>query len=173
MTFDFDIIRLTPDYSCKDFECSDEDLNNYFYNDAKPALQDLNAVTYLFESPDRTLAFCSLLNDKISKEDTSKNRWKAIKKKFSQTYSSYPAVKIGRLAVHESARGQGLGRQIMDYLTFLFIENNKTGCRFITVDAYANSLGFYEKCGFIYFSSGDKNCDTRQMYYDLKSVTEF
>jgi hypothetical protein len=51
-----------------------------------------------------------------------------------------------------------------------FIENYKTGCRFITVDAYSKSLGFYLKNGFIFMTSKDEDKDTRLMYFDLSSL---
>lgn len=169
---EFDIFRLTPDYTFKEFTSGDEDLDNFLLNDAKTALEDLSAVTYIFESNNEIIAYCSLLNDKISKQDVSNGIWKKIKKKFQATYSSYPAVKIGRLAVNKSVQGSGFGTKLLDFLTFFFIEKNKTGCRFITVDAYDQSLHFYEKYGFIYFSNDDKGKDTRQMYFDLLSVKE-
>lgn len=44
----------------------------------------------------------------------------------------------------------------------------RTGCRFLTVDAHRDAVGFYEKCGFSYFTDLDVNEDTRLMYFDLK-----
>lgn len=170
MIEDFNIVRLTPDYAFKPFECDDTDLYNFLMNDSKQALEDLNAVTYIFESNYRILAYCSLLNDRISREETSNGKWKKIIRKFSVQYGSYPAVKLGRLAVHQDIQGMGLGRKIIDFLRLYFIDKNKTGCRFITVDAYRDSLSFYDKCGFIYFSDRDAKADTRQMYFDLKSI---
>lgn len=35
-----------------------------------------------------------------------------------------------------------------------FIIDNKTGCRFITVDAYRNAIPFYEKNGFLPLHTG-------------------
>ena len=46
---------------------------------------------------------------------------------------------------------QGLARDIIDYIKVLFTNGNRTGCRFLTVDAHRDAIGFYEKCGFSYF----------------------
>ena len=81
---------------------------------------------------------------------------------------SYPAVKIGRLGTQKSLAGQGIGREILDYVKLLFAIGNKTGCRFLTVDAHRDALGFYLKCGFQYFTATDETDDTRLMYFDLK-----
>lgn len=53
-------------------------------------------------------------------------------------------------------------------LLLLFVSNNRTGCRFITVDAHHDAVGFYEKCGFSFFTDTDVDDETRLMYFDLK-----
>lgn len=82
-------------------------------------------------------------------------------------FSSYPAMKIGRLGVSVDYKGQGWGTIIIDYLKELFISNNRTGCRYITVDAYRESLGFYERNEFSFLTTKDVDSDTRLMYFDL------
>jgi GNAT superfamily N-acetyltransferase len=81
-------------------------------------------------------------------------------------------MKIGRLGVSNNFKGQGIGTIILDYIKELFITNNRTGCRFITVDAYGASLTFYERNGFGYLTSKDKGMDTRLMYFDLMKLVE-
>ena len=49
-----------------------------------------------------------------------------------------------------------------------FTNGNRTGCRFITVDAYAEATAFYQKNGFDFFTKRDEHEDTRLMYFDLK-----
>ena len=41
----------------------------------------------------------------------------------------------------------------------LFVNNNQTGCRFITVDAYKQSLHFYEQNNFQFLDQKDINED--------------
>ena len=50
-----------------------------------------------------------------------------------------------------------------------FRTNNRTGCRFITVDAYNDeaTLNFYKKNGFDFLWNADKNDNTRIMFFDL------
>lgn len=66
---------------------------------------------------------------------------------------TYPAVLIGRLGVDkECQRAQfRIGAQIMDFIKKWFLRaDNKTGCRFILVDAVNNphTLAYYERNGF-------------------------
>lgn len=98
---------------------------------------------------------------------------------------NFPAVLIGRLGVSSEFRGKGLniGSQILDFVKDWFrSEDNKTGCRFIVVDAYNNeqTLHFYEKNGFkpLYKTEeeereflrlkNDEPLETRFMFFDLK-----
>lgn len=93
---------------------------------------------------------------------------------FHKRYESFPAVKIGRFAVDISMKGQGLGTALLDYIKEFFMTNNRTGCLFITVDAYTESLEFYEKNGFKYLCpirKQEKNEKTRLMYYSLRELT--
>jgi GNAT superfamily N-acetyltransferase len=108
-------------------------------------------------------------------ECKSNNKFKKFfkdKMPDGKQYKSYPAVKIGRFAVHKDFAGNGFGSQLLDYIKGWFISNNKTGCQYITVDAYAKSSNFYEKNNFIYFTDEDKNKDTRQMYFSLVELFE-
>ena len=57
--------RLTLDSSLKPFDCNDSDLNDFFHNDALDYLQQLLAVTYVLENKKETIAYFSILNDKI------------------------------------------------------------------------------------------------------------
>lgn len=162
-------IRLYPDYKFKEFDCGDSDLNAFIINDSKAFLQKLLAVTYVIEYKGEMVAFLNLLNDKVSLMDgISGNQWKKIfVKNVGKNIRSYPSVKIGRLGVSNSYQKAGIGRALLDYTKELFITNNRTGCRYITVDAYKASLQFYEKNGFKFLTDNDKNANTRLMYFDL------
>jgi GNAT superfamily N-acetyltransferase len=152
------------------FDCGDPDLNEFLLSDSKNYYGQLLAVTYLLQNEEGVIAFFSVLNDKISVEDVdTKSRWKRIRAKMprNKQFKSYPAVKIGRFAVCNSYKGKKLGTALLDYIKYLFIDNNRTGCRFITVDAYSQSLNFYEKNGFKYLTESDKGADTRLMHFDL------
>ena len=100
---------------CHPFVCGDPDLNDFLLNDAKLFFEKRIANTYVFEDNGQVIAYFSLLNDKVSKFDTTGSSWKRLKKLFprSKHFSSYPAIKIGRFAVNIQYKGQGLGRFLM------------------------------------------------------------
>jgi len=167
----FELTRLTPEKEILPFDCGDSDLNDFLLTDSKNYYNQLLAVTYLLEKKEgSTVAFFSVLNDRISYEDVQiKSIWRRFKKPFphSKSFKSYPSVKIGRFGVSNAFKGQDIGTALLDYIKYLFINNNRTGCRFITVDAYRQSLPFYEKNQFKYLTENDKDSETRLMYFDL------
>jgi len=167
------IIRLNNDTKIESFESGDEDLNGFLLNDAKDYLSSLLSVTYILKTDTDTVAYYCLSNDKLSQQSDEKSIWNKINRLISnkKRRKSYPAVKIGRLAVSKKFANMGIGTMIIDIITTLY-ENSSlqhAGCRFITVDAYKNALSFYEKNGFKYLTENDENDTTRIMYLDLKA----
>ncbi len=169
---DYYFTPLQMSMGIKPFKCKDNDLNGFLLDDALKYLEDLMAVTYLWEDLDKnkTVAYFSLLNDKITFDPEQRTIWNRLSRNVAnrKRRKDYPAVKIGRLAVAEEYMGQGLGRDIIRLVKYTFTHGNRTGCRFITVDAYQDAAGFYKRCGFDFLSEKDKNDKTRSMYYDLK-----
>lgn len=52
------------------------------------------------------------------------------------------------------------------------LADNKTGCRFITVDAYAAAIPFYLRNGFVPLNDEDIDDLTRLLYFDLNDLDE-
>ncbi len=168
-------VRLSPGIIIGDFDCDDSDLNDFLYNDACDHLRQLLAVTYLLMDQDRIIAFFSVSNDSLISDPRLpgiNKVWNRLTREIpnEKRRKSFPAVKLGRLGVIRSMQGKGLGTEIIGWMKMSFVTQNKTGCRFITVDAYNNpkALRFYENNEFQYFPVDDRKKDTRQMYYDLK-----
>jgi GNAT superfamily N-acetyltransferase len=71
-------------------------------------------------------------------------------------------------------QSQGIGTEIMDYIKGYFLDNNKTGCRFIIVDALNNprTIKFYKNNGFDFLTTEDINDESRLMFFDLIKYTQ-
>lgn len=126
------------------FDCGDEDLNDFILNEAKLYRKELLAVSYVLEREDVHLvhAYFSMANDRIS------------------------------LAVDKTLKGQSIGTYLLNFIKSFFVVNNKTGCRFLTVDAYAPAIPFYEKNGFVPLNDDDIDAPTRLLYFDLKDIAD-
>lgn len=168
--------RLKIGDSVSAFDCYDEDLNDFILNEASLYRNALLSVTYVVEDKitDEVLAYFSLSNDKISISDfenkTDFNRFRKHKFTNQKRLRSYPAIKIGRLAIAKSAQRQSIGTYLLEFIEDFFTVDNKSGCRFITVDAYADAIPFYIKNNYLFLNNDDEDNRTRVMYFDLASL---
>ena len=89
-----------------------------------------------------------------------------------EAIARYPAAKIGRFAVDANMKGKNIGSILLDFIKRYFTADNKTGCRFITVDAYAAAIPFYLRNGFVPLNDEDIDEPTRLLYFDLNDLDE-
>ncbi|MCF0206295.1 MAG: GNAT family N-acetyltransferase [Bacteroidales bacterium] len=184
---EFRLKRLTPEHEMLPFDCGDEDLNEFCVKDSYFYQKELLAVTYYIENETETVLFFSLINDKLSAVELSKSFWRKVKSSLphEKHRRDYPAVKIGRLAVSKKfqSSSEHWGSQIIEFIKSWMIEKNKTGCRFITVDAYKQAVPFYQKNDFDFMGKEEKNRfeadkdnpdsdGTYAMYFDLSNLCE-
>lgn len=118
-------------------------------------------------------AYFSLLHDKIDREVADNRIWNHLSRAIpnAKRRSSYPALKIGRLAVCKESQRSGLGREILNFIQTWFYYAAKAGCRFITVDALLSAERFYNNCNFRRLTNPAPDDETVLMYFDLKSLT--
>lgn len=171
--------KLRPDEKVKAFDCGDDDLNEFILKEAPDYRKALLAVTYILEDipSGEVLAYFSLANDRISLSDFENkaefNRFRKRRFINEKRLKSYPASKLCRLAVHLSAKGMHLGTYLIDFIKSFFVVDNKTGCRFLTVDAYQDAVPFYLKNGFVPLNDDDKEDFTRLLFFDLNDISEY
>lgn len=173
------------------FDCGDEDLNNFFREDAFNYDAQLLGRSYCFLSASNNdiAAVFTLSNSAIRVTELPNNAKRRLVKliPWVKQGRNYPAVLIGRLGVSLKYRNQKLGSQILDFIKAWFLSNhNKTGCRFIVVDAYNRDdvLHFYtnEKNKFTLLFKDEMQeksygnipevepLKTRQLYFDLATL---
>ena len=157
------------------FDCGDCDLNEYFKEDAVSHREELLNETYQLldtnsDSP-FPIGLVSLCNDSVRKETASGHDFhQHLPEK--KRYPAYPAVKIARLGIHKNFQGMDVGSHMINLIKTMFLDDNRTGCRLITVDAYNKEkvIKFYEKNDFQCFNEKDKRKKTRAMFFDLKRL---
>lgn len=168
---------LERDELVKSFDCGDTDLNDFIFYESPLYRKALLAVSYIVENTkenNKVEAYFSMANDRVSltdfKNTTEFNRFRRHRFVNEKRLRSYPAVKLCRLGVDQSAKGIGMGSFILDFIKSFFVVKNKTGCRFITVDAYNDAVPFYLKNGFLPLTSEEEtDSHTKLLYYDLYS----
>lgn len=155
--------------SSRMFDCGHPDLNDFFSNDCIDYSSELMGKSYCFRvDSDQSILVCAFTvsNDSIKVNSLPNNRKKKLVKSipYAKQFRSYPAVLIGRLGVNINYKGIGIGRELLDFIKSWFIDpNNKTGCRFLVVDAYNEpiALNYYQHNSFEFlFSNEDQEKNT-------------
>ena len=172
----YNIRRLEKQEIVKSFDCGDADLNDFILNESLLYRKELLAVSYAVEDNSKSvIAYFSLANDRVSLSDfedkTAFNRFRRHRFVNEKRLKSYPAVKICRFGVDLMVK-KHIGTRVLNFIKSYFIEDNKTGCRFITVDAYSSAIPFYLKNGFEPLTSDDENDATRLLYFDLNDIVD-
>lgn len=175
---------------CLPFLCGNTDLDEFFRHDAPAYSKQMLGKSYCFrldDDPSVIVCAFTLSNDSIRVDILPNSREKKVQKNIphSKQMRRYPGVLIGRLGINVDFAHRGIGSELMDFIKSWFIDTgNKTGCRFLIVDAYNEEipLGYYQKNNFTFLFSSesqeaentgfDKNTKlrTRLMYFDLISL---
>lgn len=177
---------LTDEHNLSDFDCEDEDLNDFLKNDALNLQNSKLSITKLIICDGEIIGYTSILTDTLLLKNINNEKLKSeIKTKLNikSKNKSTPAVKIGRLALDKKYSKKGLGSHILRniLLNLKKISENDVGFRFIIVEGYAKAFNFYVvKNSFQYLKKDHdkiKNIDfiiernpTRKfyLYFDLE-----
>lgn len=186
---DCSIFSIDSRTDLSSFCCGDSDLDDFFRHDAFLYSKQLLGKSYIavtnVQNPQIVCAF-TLANDSIKSTMIPKASRNRLERKVpnAKHTRTYPALLIGRLGVNGIFQRScsHLGSQVLDYLISWFVHpDNKTGCRFMVVDAYnrKETISFYQKNGFKFLYSDETlekeafhvdesaYLNTRMMYLDL------
>ena len=164
------IEKLNRSHDLSKFKSYEPELVDFLQEDALRNQEQSLSLTFLWFVEKNLVGYVTLLTDKINLEGNLKRFFK----EKDIHYKSLPALKIGRLCVHDNYLKQGLGRLMVQFAIQKAneINDDKAGCRFITLDAKRNidkrldSIHFYKKMSFKVLKERRKG--TTPMYLDLK-----
>lgn len=147
---DLSILPFDPNnHTVSSFNCNDTDLNEFLQQDAYAYQTAHLSFTRVVFHEKELVAYITLLTDSIVLKTPEKKKLVD----FHEHIMNWPALKIGRLAVAASYQKQrGIGKALLQYAVGIALRmglDSGVGCRFLTVDAYPESIGFYEKYGFV------------------------
>jgi hypothetical protein len=159
-------------FTCLQPEDTDRDLDEFLLEDAERHYKDRIAVTYILtreDFPKVPLGFATLQNDAIVIDN--EDSLPLVQNTYR--YAAFPGVKIGRFGISMDLQGKGLGSVFIFMIKKLMLDANRTGCRFITVDARrdkknkVDTSAFYTKNSFSLLPCRPKTSHTIPMYFDL------
>lgn len=165
---DLTVSPLNGEDETRSFKCRNERYTRFLKRDAHNAMAECTGCTHLVYYKDGSLVgYFTLINDIIVGEKIDQYDIKP-----GYRYESYPALKIARLATHKDWEGQGIGKfMLVQSVAFAIKVNSISACRFITVDAINEKVGFYKRFGFVPIeeSIGEK---TTSMYFNHIAISK-
>lgn len=174
---------------CSNFSCKhDKDIEQFFKSEFEDYDKQLLGKSYGFIKNGLTyepVAAFTVSNSMLPVTNFPQNIKNRINRHIpnQKRNSQYPAVLVGQLAVFDTFAGKHIGDEVLSFIKGWFVDPlNKTGCRYIIVDAINNEkvIGFYQRNGFkfifdkiedeIEYMKLDMEPEykrTRLMYFDL------
>ena len=150
-----------------DFDCGDDDLNEFLLVDSFDNIDNSLCTIFLCVFDENVIGFFSLSADSIK-----------INNKLTIEYPSYPAIKIGRLAVSKEFQNLHVGSVLIEWIIgFCRNLRKEIGIRVVSVDAYnnINTIRFYQNNLFLGLFAVMKKKNRRNipMYRDICEKWEY
>ena len=151
---DLHIVPFDPEkHDVSAFDCGDDDLNDFIRTDAAKYQSDHLSHTRIVLLNGDLVGYITLLADCIILQTGEKKKALKEARGYHQQIYTFPAVKIGRLGIQKEFQKAGIGKQLLIYTIGLVARLNqelRVACRFITLDAYPQSVSWYEKHNFTF-----------------------
>ena len=182
---DCELFTVSESQLISDFDCGNDELNDFFNNKSLPFKKQLLAMTCFFRHNKSKKIICafSLSPNALKSSDLPNSRRKKVREYIprEKTLQSYPAFLIGRLGVSVEFNGQGIGTQLMKVIRGFCLKNYPDFCRFLVIDAFNSPsvLSFYQKNNFstVFFTEEQERkaykiqpeevLQTRYLFYDM------
>lgn len=139
------------------FRSGDDDLDRFFHRFAgQNQFRHYLGVTYVAIEDRRILGFATVAPGYVEIDALPDS----VRRKLPRY--PLPVLRLARLAVDESARGQRLGEQLLRFVLKLAIRMaNEYGCTGVVVDAKPEAVAFYAKYGFMALDPLEGQSDAR------------
>lgn len=162
--------------SCNQFSCGNDDMDDFFHNDALDYATFMMGRSYCFrlkDDPKMIVCVFTVSNDSIRIYDLPRSRRDFMLKitHHQKRLNRYPGILVGRIGVNDEFSRRGVGSEVLDFIKEWFAdESNKSGCRFVIVDAVntPDVLSFYQKNGFTFLFT----TETQEELYTNPPKTE-
>lgn len=139
------------------FQSGDPDLDRFFRVFAgQNQFKHYIGVTYVAVEQDQILGFVTVAAGSVEIDALP-----AAKRRSLPLYP-LPVLRLARLAVDISARGRGLGEQLLRFVFEMAVRmTDEFGCVGVVVDAKPGAVEFYRKYGFSEVQSLQGHSDAR------------
>ncbi|MDJ0912352.1 MAG: GNAT family N-acetyltransferase [Desulfobacterales bacterium] len=158
------IAPLNPSHDRAGFQCGNEALDRYLKKQAKQDIKRRISRVFIATKSDNqklVIGYYTLSTLSIELNQLPEKLARKLPK------HPVPAALIGRLAVSNSAQGQGIGKMLLaDAIKRTLAVSEQIAIYALVVDAIDdNAKGFYERFGFLRLSD-----DSPRLFLPLKSI---
>ncbi len=162
---DYLTLPLDSKHKKSEFTCGNTYLDNYIQKQAKQDIKRKLSACFVMTSEENEIeGFYTLSNAGIPREVIPEE----IKKKLPRAYESLPVTLLGRLAISEKNKRQGLGKLLLIDALKRSLEVSKViGSMAVIVDPIdENAVKFYDRFGFITLP------DSEKMFLPMKTIEQ-
>lgn len=132
------VLRAPPEAG---FDCGRKEQNRFFYESAWADQQAHVSVTYLYFVGGTCAAYATLCMDALPLG--RRERAEELR------YPEIGALKLAQLGVDRRFQRKGVGRLVVaDMTTLARVLARSVGCRYVSLDAQPELVGWYESQGF-------------------------
>ncbi len=157
-------VPLNTFHNKKNFNCGKELLDHYLHTQAKQDVRrKLSACFILADEENNVKGYYTLSSTAIPRELLPEN----FKKKLPPSYNHLPATLLGRLAINNLYKGQGLGESLLlDALKRSYDTSVSIGSMAVIVDPIdEGAIAFYRKYDFFLLP------DSGKMFLPMETIT--
>jgi predicted GNAT family N-acyltransferase len=146
---------LSSTHIREDFSCGKEMLDNYLHKQAKQDVKRKVSACFILSDDDKIIkGYYTLSNTSINRDLIPTS----IIKKLPPSYTNLPATLLGRLAVDNSFKGQGIGTMLLiDALKRSYDNLTMIASMAVIVDPLDDeAVAFYHHFGFMLLPDSGK-----------------
>ena len=168
---DFSLVKaekLAKYHDLSNFDCEDEDINDFIKNDSLVYQEKKIATTIIFIYNEEIIGFFSSAADSLKLKADEEVKHDVDQKPIKE----FPAVKIARVGRDKKYKGMKVGEKILKWAIGHILEcSERVAVRFITVDSYPKRVSYYEGLGYVKNNhvkySSNSQVQNISMRYDL------
>jgi ribosomal protein S18 acetylase RimI-like enzyme len=162
-----DDLVVISDYegSLSNFTCGSEPLDEFIREQAREYSQRHLGETWLLCSEGHLLAFYTLVPASVPNEDYTGNEAEEMSNLDDFGYP-VPALHLARIGVANEYRGNGIGKELVDYI-IVWAENQDLPFWLIELVSKEESIEFYKRLNFVTSGEEDDENGHTTMFYPL------
>ena len=152
---------LSGKYNLSDFDCEDQEYNDFIKNHAMSHERLKLGTTYLFFYKDKIAGYVTISMAHLKKERGSDDL------KSARPLRNIPCLFVAQMARDKSVKGMGVGDIMIEWIVGMAMRvSNDIACRYILLECEDYNIPVYKRNDFVLIPKSKKD-KRNYMFYDL------